>query len=150
MDEYFIGAGALLTAGPAASIAGAALHAQPAGGLGGQMQAAVVDFEGTEVSDLSRLLVVAGGWSGPRFQREVVRRLLMLGECDLGDVLSTLAEGVGATELHLFANWVPDAKTTEKLAQAGVRLQHHPLDALGQAALVSGQRVARWRPGRAA
>ncbi len=45
MDEYFIGAGALLTAGPQASIASATLHAQTDPGLSQQVVAAVVDFE---------------------------------------------------------------------------------------------------------
>jgi hypothetical protein len=37
------------------------------------------------------------------------------------------------------------------LAERGIRVIAHPLEAIGQAALVSGQRLARWRsPGRAA
>ena len=45
MDGYFIGAGALLTAGEEASIARATLHAQTEEGLAGQIKAAVIDFE---------------------------------------------------------------------------------------------------------
>lgn len=151
MDEYFIGAGAVLTAGPAASIAGATLHAQPERGLAGQVQAALIDFEATQLGQLSRILIVAAGWSGVRFQAEVVRRLLAARECALADVISTLAEATGAAEVHLFAHWVPDKATADILAARGVRVVAHPLEAIGQAALVSGQRVRRWRsPVRAA
>jgi hypothetical protein len=151
MDEYFIGAGALLTAGPESSIAGATLHAQPEAGLAGQIKAAVVDFEGTDVAELSRLLIVAAGWSAPRFQAEVVRKLVSQGECALGDVLLILADAVGGSEVHVFAHWRPDERTTAALAERGVELVSHSLESIGQAALVSGQRLARWRsPGRAA
>ena len=68
MDEYFIGAGALLTAGPTASITGATLHAQTEPGLAGRVEAAVIDFEATQLGELSRILIVAAGWSGARFQ----------------------------------------------------------------------------------
>jgi hypothetical protein len=151
MDEYFIGAGALLTAGPTASIAGATLHAQPEPGLAERIQAAVVDFEATQASELSRLLIVAAGWSRPRFQEGVVRRLLAERECALADVLAILAEATGAAEVHLFAHWRLDDETATSLAERGIRVIAHPLEAIGQAALVSGQRLARWRsPGRAA
>lgn len=151
MDEYFIGAGALLTAGPAASIAGATLHAQTDPGLAGQVRAAVVDFEGTRLADVSRILIVAAGWSGTRFRAEVIRRLLAQRECALGDVISILAEATGTREVHLFARWLPDDATRARLAGQGLRVLTHPLEAIGQAALVSGQRLERWRsPVRAA
>jgi hypothetical protein len=151
MDEYFIGAGALLTAGPTASIAGATLHAQTEPGLAGRIKAAVVDFEATQVAEVSRLLLVAAGWSGARFQAEVVRRLLARRECALADVMAILAEATGAREIHVFAHWLPDDATTAALAKQGVTVIAHALGAIGQAALVSGQRVRRWRsPVRAA
>ena len=151
MDEYFIGAGALLTAGPNASIASATLHAQTERGLAGRVEAAVIDFEATQAGDVSRLLVVASGWSGARFQADVVRKLLEQNECSLADVIATLAEATGVEEVHLFAHWLPDETTIEVLAQRGVRVLAHPLEAIGQAALVCGQRVERWRsPVRAA
>jgi hypothetical protein len=151
MDEYFIGAGALLTAGPSASIAGATLHAQPVPGLGGQVRAALVDFEAAQFGQISRILIVAAGWSGARFQAEVVRRLVATHECGLGEVLATLAAATGAAEVHVFAHWAPDEATNAFLAERGVRVVSHPLEAIGQAALVSGQRLERWRsPVRAA
>jgi hypothetical protein len=151
MDEYFIGAGALLTAGPKASVAGATLHAQPEPGLAGQVVAALVDFESTRLAEVSRLLIVAAGWSVPRFENEVVSRLLAQGEVELAEVIATLAEATSASEVHIFAHWQPDGETVPVLAARGIRVVAHPLAAIGQAALVSGQRVARWnRPGRAA
>ncbi|HYL26869.1 MAG TPA: hypothetical protein VEW74_03480 [Candidatus Nitrosotalea sp.] len=151
MDEYFIGAGALLTAGERASVVGATLHAQPDPGLARGVKAALVDFESTELAEISRLLIVAAGWSVPRFRDEVAQRLLDQGECLLADVIGTLAEAVVTKEVHIFAHWRPDAATVAALAERGIGLVVHPLEAIGPAALVSGQRLARWRrPGRAA
>jgi hypothetical protein len=144
MDEYLIGAGALLTAGPEASITGATLHAQTQRGLAGRVEAAVIDFEATHAWELSRILIVAAGWSPARFRSQVVRRLLDRGECALTDVISTLAEATGAGEVHLFARWLPDESTRTILADRGVRVLAYPLEAIGQASLVSGQRVERW------
>lgn len=146
MDEYFIGAGALLTAGPRASIRAASLHAQPETGDRHPIAAAVVDLESARAEDISQLLLVAAGWSGSRFHAEVVQRLLAQGECALADVISTLARAVETSEIHLFARWQPDAPTIERLREQGVQLCCHPVEAIGQAALVSGQRVERWRP----
>jgi hypothetical protein len=151
MDEYFIGAGALLTAGPTATIRGATLHAQPGAALALQISAALIDFESPGPAELSRLLIVAAGWSGSRFHAEVVVRLLALGECGLDDVIAALADAVQTTEVHLFARWSPDQAALDSLEKGGIRIISHPLEALGQAALVSGQRVERWRvPVRAA
>jgi hypothetical protein len=146
MDEYFIGAGALLTAGPEASITGATLHAQIGSGLAGRVNVAIVDFEAGRLADVSRLLIVAAGWSGGRFRSEVVRPLLARRECALADVIAILGEATGAHEVHLFAHWVPDDATKALLAARGFRVLAHPLEAIGQAALVSGQRLERWRP----
>jgi len=151
MDEYFIGAGALLTAGPAATIRGATLHAQPEGALARQVAAALIDFESSGPDELSRLLIVAAGWSGSRFHAEVVARLLALRECGLIDVITTLADAVQTREVHLFARWSPDLATLDLLERGGICLTPHPLEVLGQAALVTGQRVERWHaPVRAA
>lgn len=149
MDEYFIGAGALLTAGPEALIARATLHAQPVPGLAGHVEAALIDFEAAQLHEVSRVLIVAAGWSGPRFHDEVVRRLITQRECGFSDVIATLAEASGAKEIHLFAHWRPDEETIATLGGRGVSLVAHPLEDLGPAALVSGQRLER-RPGRAA
>jgi hypothetical protein len=151
MNEYFIGAGALLTAGPAATIRPAALHAQPEGALARQVDAALIDFESAGPDELSRLLIVAAGWTGSRFHAEVVARLLALRECGLSDVIVTLANAVRTKEVHLFARWSPDQATLDLLERGGICLVPHSLEALGQAALVTGQRVERWgAPVRAA
>jgi hypothetical protein len=144
MGEYFIGAGALLTAGATASIAGATLHAQPEEGLAVQVEAAVINFESTRAGELSRILIVAAGWTGARFRAEIVRPLLDQCDCTLADVIAALAQAKGVDEVHLFAHWLPDEATLAALAGKGVRIVAHPLEAIGQAALVSGQRRARW------
>jgi hypothetical protein len=144
MDEYFIGAGALLTAGPAATIAGATLHAQTEGVAAGEVDAAVVDFESASVAQVSRLLILASGWSGSRFNAEVVSRLLAQRECGLTDVIGTLAEAVGVDQVHLFAHWQPDQTTVNALRGKGIMVIAHSLGAIGRASLVSGQRIALW------
>jgi len=151
MSEYLIGAGAVLTAGPAASIAGATLHAQTDSPAAGEIRAAVIDFEATSPQDLSRIVVVAAGWSPSRFDAEVVQPLLARGECTLADVMERLAGATGAPELHLYARWIPDRRLAAALGEKGVSLVGHPIEAIEQAALVCGQRVNRWRaPFRAA
>jgi hypothetical protein len=144
MDEYLIGAGAILTAGPAATIRRATLHAQPLGVLARHVFAALIDFESAGPEELSRLLIMAAGWGGSRFHAEVVARLLALRECGLSDVITTLADAVQTKEVHLFARWSPDQTTLDSLGKSGIRILAHPIEALGQAALVSGQRVQRW------
>jgi hypothetical protein len=144
MDGYLIGAGAVLRAGPSASIAPAALHAQTDRCLAAQVGAALIDFESTDLSELSRVLIVAAGWSGPRFQTEVVQALLARCDCTLADVIAILAETTGAREVHLFAHWRLDGAATAELERRGVRVVAHPLGAIDQAALVSGQRLVRW------
>ncbi len=151
MDEYLIGAGAVLTAGPAASISGATLHAQTERHLAEAVRAALIDFEGASPTEIGRIVIVAAGWSGSRFDAEVIRPLLALGECALSDVIAKLSEATGVAEVHLFAHWLPDEATTAALRERGISLLVHPLQAIGQAALVSGQRFRRWRsPFRAA
>jgi hypothetical protein len=149
MDEYFIGAGALLTAGTEASIEGATLHAQPAPKVAELVEAALVDFEAAQFGEVSRVLIVAAGWSGSRFNSEVVQRLIAQRECGLPEVLAILAAATGASEVHLFAHWCPDNAMLAELERRGVGLVAHPLEDLGPAAIVSGQRLER-RPGRAA
>jgi hypothetical protein len=144
MDGYVIGAGAVLKAGAPASIAPAALHAQTDRCLAAQVGAALIDFEATDLSELSRVLIVAAGWSGPRFQAEVVQALLARRECTLAQVVAILAETTGVREVHHFAHWRLDAATTAGLERQGVRIVAHPLAAIDQAALVSGQRLVRW------
>lgn len=144
MDGYLIGAGAVLKAGPAASITPAALHAQADPSLAAKIGAALVDFESTDVNELSRLLIVAAGWSGPRFQAEVVRPLLERRECTLADVIATLAEATGVGEVHIFSHWRLERAAELGLQERGIRVVAHPLEAIDQAALISGQRLVRW------
>ncbi|MGA8476060.1 MAG: hypothetical protein WB681_13495 [Candidatus Cybelea sp.] len=144
MDEYFIGAGALLTAGPAASIAGATLHARTEAGLAACVKAAVIDFEAVRLGEASHVLIVAAGWSGSRFRNEVVCRLLSQRECGLADVIAILAQAAGTEEVHVFAHWLLDEESVAELDRRGIGVISHPLEAIGQAALVCGQRVGRW------
>jgi hypothetical protein len=146
MDEYLIGAGAILTAGPAATVRSATLHAQTEPVLAREVRAALVDFESTNADELSRVLLVAPGWSASRFHGEVIKPLMEQRECGLADVLAALARAVGTAEVHLFARWLPGAELGDALARLGVTLMCHPLEAIGQASLVSGQRVQKWRP----
>jgi hypothetical protein len=144
MDEFFIGAGALLTAGEEASIRGATLHARPENGLAGQVSVAVIDFEAARLGELSRLLVVAAGWSAGRFRTEVATQLLAQRDCSLSDVIAILAQATATDEVHLFAHWQPDEATVTELQGRGIRVTTHSLEAIGQAALVCGQRMERW------
>jgi hypothetical protein len=151
MDEYLIGAGAVLTAGPRSSIAGATLHAQTVPHLAAEVEAAVIDFEASHSAELSRVVIVAAGWGGSRFSASVIRPLLARRECTLADVMGVLAHATKAREVHLFARWSPDAALAADLAAAGIQLVTHPLESIEQAALVSGQRFSRWQsPFRAA
>jgi hypothetical protein len=146
MNEYLIGAGALLTAGPASSIAGATLHAQTDPLLAGQVQAALVDFESAHPAELSRIVIMAAGWRRGRFEAEVVGPLAARRECSLADVIAVLAKATGAAEVHLFARWLPDAAMLADLRRRGVGLVAHPLEAIDRAALVTGQRFYSWKP----
>jgi hypothetical protein len=58
--------------------------------------------------------------------------------------LRTLAEAVGTRTLHVFARWMPDDDLIASLGGANIELIVHPLEAITQAALVSGQHHSRW------
>jgi hypothetical protein len=146
MNDYLIGAGALLTAGPESSIAAAILHAQIEPLLAQQVGAALVDFEGSDPEELSRILIMASGWRRARFDAEVVAPLAARRECSLADVVAALAQSAGVREVHLFARWLPGPEMAAELCRRGVGLVAHPLGAIQQAALVTGQRFARWKP----
>ncbi|HTX59331.1 MAG TPA: hypothetical protein VMH02_06585 [Verrucomicrobiae bacterium] len=151
MTDFLIGAGAVLTAGADASIAGATLHAQTDPLLAAQVGAALVDFEASRPEELSRVLILAAGWNPARFEREITAPLLARGDCTLADVLEALAAATGCSEVHLFARWMPGAALACALAKRGVHLVAHPLEAIDRAALVTGGRLSRWRaPFRAA
>jgi len=143
MNEYFIGAGALLTAGPNASIAGVSLHAQTDAALAPRVRAAVVDFESRDAAELSRVLVLGAGWNAARARTAVIDPLLARGACSLGELLVLLARAAETPELHLFARWLPGEALVAELAAVGVALVAHPLESIRQAALVTGTRYLR-------
>ena len=144
MNDYVIGSGALLTAGPNASIAAATLHAQTDPLLAPIVKAALVDFESTEAADFSKILVIASGWNAGRFKTEVIQPLLARVECSLADVVAMLAGAAGTQEVHLFARWFPDDMLVAALRRSGITLVAHPLETIRQAALISGQTYTKW------
>jgi hypothetical protein len=150
MDEYIIGAGAMLTSGERASITPAAFHAQVDPHLASAAQAVAVDFEGTAGSALGRLLLVAQGWNSKQFQAGVTAPLLSRGACTLADVFAILARATGCSEVHLFAHWLPDDETCATLGRNGVTLVVHSLEAIQSAALIADRRHVRWPAARTA
>lgn len=142
--DYVIGAGAVLERGARASITPATLHARVEDSLAARIQVAAVDFEGNDVGSMRRLLLIVAGWSAPRFHASVTTSFLKQGECSLADVLALLAEAACVKEVHLFANWLPDADTCSALQRKGVTLVNHPVEAIAAAALVAGQRHVVW------
>ncbi len=151
MNDYVIGSGAVLTAGPDASIVHAALHAQTEPAIAATVRAALFDFESPCVADLSKVVLLAAGWTARRVRTDLVEPLLVRGECTLADVLITLAGATGSNEVHIFAHWLPSDVMVAAARRAGVCLVAHPLDAVRQAALICGQTYCRWAsPMRAA
>lgn len=148
--EYMIGAGAMLETGEAAKVTPAMLHARVDSALAQTVRAAAVDFEGSSPESLRRLMVLVPGWNASQFRTSVTRKLIERGACSLGDVLSLVAQAAQASEFHLFAHWLPDDGTYRKLADLGIELIAHPLEAIESAALVAGQRHTRWKAVRAA
>jgi hypothetical protein len=144
MNDYVIGSGAILTAGPEASIAGATLHAQTDASIAPCVQAALVDFESSSLADLSKVIILAAGWNAARVKGELVAPLLSRGACTLADVLETLARAAAVREVHVFARWLPDDLMTAALGRSGVTLVAHPLESIRQAALICGQSYSRW------
>jgi hypothetical protein len=142
--DYIIGAGAILEAGESGSITPAALHAQVDDALAQRVRVAAVDFEGTGMDRVQRLVVVGQGWNAARFRTGVGERLRERRTCTLADVLATLACEAQADEVHLFAHWLPDEATCAALAQNGIALVTHPLESIRAASLVAGQRCRRW------
>jgi hypothetical protein len=148
--EYMIGAGAILETGEAAKVTAAMLHARVDPMLARSVKAAAVDFDGNSPEALRRLLVLVPGWNAGRFRSRVSQPLIERGTCSLADVLSMLAGAAEAAEVHLFAHWLPDDMTYQALAQRGIELVVHPLEAIESAAVVAGQRHTRWKAARAA
>lgn len=143
--EYLIGAGAILEAGENGSITTAALHAQVDAPRPERIAVAAIDFEAADVSGLKRLLAIVRGWDAARFRTAVSEPLRARRECSLADVLQTLATAAQAAEVHLFARWLPDEATLANLHAAGIEVVAHPLESIGAAAIVSGQRCKRWK-----
>ncbi|MHB8146579.1 MAG: hypothetical protein ACYDGM_04865 [Vulcanimicrobiaceae bacterium] len=139
-----IGAGALLRAEPRGSIAAASLHAQTDPSIAASVRAAIIDFEGSAGAELSQILIVAAGWSARRFEAEVTAPLLRYRACTLADILRLLATATSSREIHVFARWLPDETLVATLDRSGIEVIAHPLEAIAQAALVSGASFSRW------
>ena len=144
MNDYVIGAGAVLTAGPHASVAAATVHAQTEPALASAVRAALLDFESSSKGELTKVVVMATGWNGRRIRQEFVEPLLQRRECSLTEVLIELARATGTAEVHVFAHWLADAAMCEAASAAGVTLVSHPLESIRQAALISGQTFSKW------
>jgi hypothetical protein len=144
MNDYVIGSGAVLTAGPHASIAGATLHAQTDAAIAASVRAALVDFESRSSTELSKIVMLAIGWNAGRVKKELVAPLLSRRSCTLADVVTLLARAVQTAEVHLFARWVPDDVLTAAVQSEGVALVAHPIESVRQAALICGQNYVRW------
>ncbi len=142
--DYIIGAGAILESGERGSITPANLHAHVDSALAQAVRVAAVDFEGGSPDSLRRLLLVAKGWNAAAFRAGVSDKLREQRVCTLGDVLTTLARAAGASEVHLFAHWLPDEATCAQLSAAGVGIVTHPLESIQAASVVAGQRRRRW------
>jgi len=143
MNEYIIGAGAVLTAGPKAGIAGATLHAQTDATIARVVRAAVFDFESSSLADLSKLVVCATGWNAQTVRGELVPALVARGACSLADVVAIFALVAATDEIHVFARWLPDEVMAATLRRVGIALIAHPLEAIRQAALICGQSFTR-------
>lgn len=143
--DYIIGAGAILESGEAGSITPATLHAHVDAALAQRVEVAAVDFDSASAHSLKRLLIVAQGWNAGRFRSGVTEKLRARRECSLADVLRTLAQAAGSTEVHLFAHWLPDEATCASLAQSGIALLVHPLESIEAASLVAAQRRQYWK-----
>jgi hypothetical protein len=141
--EYIIGAGAILETGESGTITPATLHAQVDPALAPQVRVAAVDFEGTSMQGMRRLLIIGQGWNSAQF-RPIAEGLRQRRECTLADVLCELAMSGGAQEVHLFAHWLADDETCAALAARGITLVCHPLESICAASLVAGQRYRRW------
>ncbi len=157
MDEYIIGAGAMLAGGLQATITGTKVHAEVSARVASRARAIAIDFESTRglagqpASDVQRLLIVAAGWAASTFQASVTGRLLHSGLCGVGDVLRALSDGTGQREVHLFAHWIPDDLLVGALRREGIELIAHSLDEIRRAALIADQAYTRWeRPPQAA
>ena len=143
--EYIIGAGAILESGEAGSITPATLHAHVDAALAERVRVAAIDFDATSPERLKRLLVLSQGWNSSQFRAEVTEPLRNRHECSLADVLRTLAQAANASEVHLFAHWLPDEATCAELEADAIALVCHPLESIYAASVVHGQHRELWR-----
>lgn len=143
MNQYMIGAGAILCAGPMASVTAATLHAQTDASIAAVVRAGVVDFESSSLADLSKLVVFATGWSAHDVRDRLIAPLVEIGNCSLADVMGALGNAAQVSEVHVFARWLPDEAMAATLAMAGITLVSHPLEAVRQAALVCARGFTR-------
>lgn len=144
MNDYVIGAAAVLTAGPVAGIASATVHAQVDPVLAPTVRAALLDFESATPSELSQVIALASGWTQRRMASDFIAPLASRGECSLAEVMLALARAAGTADLHLFARWLPDEQLADALRRGGVTLIAHSVETIRQAALISGQSYRRW------
>ena len=144
--DYIIGAGAILESGDHGTITPATLHAHVDPAVASSVAVAAIDFESAHLTGLKRLLVLAQGWNSARFRVDVTDRLRERRESTIADVFRTLAQASGATEVHLFAHWLPDDQTCASLLADGIAVVAHPLETIEAASLVTGQHRERWGP----
>jgi len=144
MNDYVIGSGAVLTAGPNGAIAGATLHAQTDATIAAGVRVALVDFESVSSNELSKIVMLATGWNPARVKVELIAPLLARRTCTLADIAVLLARAAQTAEVHLFARWLPDDVLTAALRREGVGLVVYPLESIRQAALICGQNYVRW------
>ena len=118
--NYIIGSGAILEAGPNASITPACLHAHVDASLAHTVKAAAVDFESTRVRGYLSTIGFDCGRKRRSFRELVSDRLRAMRTCSLADVLGMLARAAGCTQVHLFAHWLPDQATCARMREEGI------------------------------
>ena len=150
MNDYVIGAGAVLTAGPTATSRERHFTLKPMRSLAPTVRAALIDFESSSRAELTKVVVMATGWNARRVKDDLVAPLLARGECSLTDILVSLAEQRNPRSPRLRA--VARRRRNDRGGQPGGRLARlAPLEAIRRAALISGQTFSRWpSPPRAA
>lgn len=144
-QEYLIATGALLEAGVTSSITPASLHAQlsrPAAS-----RAVLIDFEGAQMGDVRRLLVLGVGTSATRFSEGVTTALLHRGVCGITDIAEILSQALRTPEVHLYARWTPEDQIREECRARGFTLITLPLEEISRAALICDRRFAIWEAG---
>lgn len=148
MNEHLIGSGALLTAGANTLAMPASVHARTDPATALAVRAALVDFEGSASGELSRVVILAAGWTAQRFDAEIVRPLAAREALPLGDVLKTLGRATRVDEMHIFARWLPGEGLIATLRAANINVVAHPLETITQAVLICGQRYTQWHAPR--